>query len=136
MVISRTKALKPLGYPGAIMWCKFRFGYGQQSLSERWTILQTWYSNLAGFLPIYCRNKKLDDKDMSIINDGLVDAARRIEACLEAYDPAFEGLTTCTGQEKKFIRMMAGIVIVLDVITATSGVVDEMPVNDEGGFQV
>lgn len=133
----RATSLNFVGYAGHIMLMKIRYGYGEQSHIEKYTILHSWYSDLRAYLPIIYERKPEEYTDKKrwgnlTIQELMTDAAKRLSAAWQAYNPAFEDMKTCNPEEKEFVVMLDGVKELLDEITAISKVIDKQQMDDEG----
>jgi hypothetical protein len=115
---------------------KIRYGYGMQGHEEKMDILHNWYSDLNAYLPEYLEKAKISEEKVATINSLLIDAQERITTMEGEYQPAFEGVTTCTDAEKKFRATIRGVKETLDQITAISKVIDDQQTTNEEGVSV
>jgi hypothetical protein len=122
MQYSRSSSLGLTGYPARIFFEMTNYGRGTQSHLEKMVILEKWYSHLRAHLPMLYEKKQGEYlKDIAPV---LEDAAVQITEMNEAYDPIFEDIASCNPDEKKFCIIMRGVFERLDVVTATSRVID------------
>jgi hypothetical protein len=129
--------LKFHGYPGHVMLQKIRYGYGNQSHEEKMDILHNWYSDLNAYLPVISGQKtKLTDEDISKIIDYMIKAKTSIDEMEQSYEPTFEGMQTCTPQEKNFRAILRRVKENLDNATAISKIIDDQQTTEETGWNV
>jgi hypothetical protein len=128
MVVGRSSIGRLTDYPGHVMLCKLRYGYGQQSHIEKLEILHNWYSDLRAYLPMVF--EKTPEK-YARFAPMIAEANTQMERAWDIYDPMFEGLAQCNTEEKKFNRALRGIKELLDEITAESKIIQGMKLNEE-----
>jgi hypothetical protein len=114
-------------YPGFIAVCKLRYGYGHQEHIEKLEILHNWYSNLLAYLPEMYSTKP--DEYNNTFAELVEEVKTEIDAAYVMYDGDFEG-QSCNPKEKEFIRALRGIKERLDIITAKSKVIKDIPLDD------
>lgn len=125
------------GYSGHIMLMKIRYGYGDQSLNERLTILHNWYSDLRAYLPIIYSRKMHEMNETKqwrgfTITELLTDSYLRLQSAYEIYNADFENMQTFNPMELEFTRRLNGTKEVLDEITAITKVIDKQNISDDG----
>lgn len=114
------------GYPGHIFVCKLRYGYGNQSHIEKLEILHNWYSDLRAYLPVVLKAEDYA-KDFK---DKIDEVAKEVDAAWDIYRPGFEGVESCSEEEKLFNKALRGVKERLDVITAESKIIEGIKTED------
>ena len=127
------------GYPGHIMLMKVRLDYGEQSHLEKRRTLHSWYSDLRAYLPMLCKTvqdytEKKHWNQMSYF-EMMEEARKNLHVARVEYSPTFEGIASCTEDEKKYEIILEGIQELLDEITAIAKIIDKAQL-DEEGFKV
>ena len=120
------------GYPARIFFEMTNYGRGTQTHLEKMVILEKWYSHLRAYIPVRYEDKKKTEEFKEKVLPLLIDAYTEIEAMNKEYDPAFEGIATCSDNEKSFNKVMRGVFERLDQITAMSKVIEGQRLDDEG----
>lgn len=110
-----------VGYPALIFWLMAVF-YKVDTYQGRFTVLEMWYSHLRAKLPEQYENREEEYKDK--IDPMMKEISREIETARTLYDPTFEGMETCNPDEKEFSKVLSGVYMRLDELTAVSKMVD------------
>jgi hypothetical protein len=119
------------GYPASIFLGKLNYGFGPRSHFENMTILKKWWSDLESYIPVFAEDKKNSDKfNPKTIDEKITEAFTEVGVVQELYRSDFEGLGTCSPQEKSFILACDGLFYRLNRITAQTHIVDKE--TDEG----
>lgn len=111
------------GYPAHIFYGKLNYGFGMRSHLENMTILKKWWSDLDSFLPVHYEKKEGDFRALNL-DQKILECYDKIEEAHSLYLPNFEGLGTCSPEEKKFIHSCDGVFYSLNRITAITHVID------------
>lgn len=126
-------------YPGFIAICKLRCNYGNQEYKEELGILHSWYSDLNAYLPVMYKGKEKEysEKRFSFEGFGNVSlsglmqlVSKDIDTAYQKYDPLWEG-PSLDPEERQFIKLLRAIHEQLDIITAESGVIKGIKLDEE-----
>jgi hypothetical protein len=141
--LSRSSIGRLTDYPGHVMLCKLRYGYGHQEYIEKLEILDSWYSDLNAYLPVMYKGKEKEyaEKRHNFEGTGKVSlsdlmeiAGKIVDATWDTYNPLFEGQSMDTN-EKTFVKSLRSIKRQLDIITAESKIIEGRKA-DGDGFEV
>jgi hypothetical protein len=113
------------GIPALLFFELNNYGRGTQTHLEKMTILEKEYAYIRAYMAALKEEdfNKLTE-DLTKNKTTLADVAEEIAAMNKQYDPRFEGLASCTDDEKAFCHTMRGVFEMLTLITAISKIID------------
>lgn len=124
------------------------YGRGEQSHEEKMGHLKKAYGWLRAYLPVLYADKRSEELTKPCIHsfdhEGnpvtlsiaqlIAETSNEIEAMRKQYQPAFEGVKSCSDEEKRFLTAMDGVFERLAQIVTFSHIADRMSNTDEVYF--
>jgi hypothetical protein len=113
------------GIPALLFFELNNYGRGTQTHLEKMTILEKEYAYIRAYMAALKEDdfKQLNE-DLAKNKTTLADAEEEITAMNKQYDPRFEGMASCSTEEKAFCHTMRGVFEMLTLITAISKIID------------
>lgn len=113
------------GLPALLFFELNNYGRGTQTHLEKMVILEKEYAYIRAYMAA------LKEEDFKTLNEDLAknkttlsDVSEEIAAMNKQYDPRFEGMASCSTEEKAFCHTMRGVFEMLTLITVVSKIID------------
>lgn len=142
-----TASLGLTGIPLFIALETIAYGRGEQSHQESMRHLEKTYAWLRAHLSVLYEKKQDEffagripslDTDGKVIKQSiyelLIETGKEVDTMRNKYDASYEGLKSCSSEEKAFFVVMSGVFERLALIVAYAGIVDKMRDVEEVNF--